>query len=200
MKNLVVILIAVATFFVANQGMSQNPKNQFQLTRIQGTGGESSMTSGLDVKITFQKQNQILGGRANYQRVFAFYGYNLPELKTQVLATGGYFLNAPWAGVQVISSPAKNFTAIAWYGHGAHPLGSKFGWNPESFFSYFAGFYQISERVTLSLAAQEFNGWMKLPGIKYSIPINGKYKIFTGVEYCLEKEEPYFSIGFTFSK
>ena len=96
MKNLSIILIVLTAIFVANQGMSQNPENQFQLKQIKGTGGESSMSSGLDIKVAFERGNTLLGGRANHQRVFAFYGYNLQKLKTQILATGGYFFNAPW--------------------------------------------------------------------------------------------------------
>lgn len=194
MKKIILSLTLVV--LVSGIGFSQELGN-YELTQLQGTGGKSPITSGLDVKISFMNENKILGGRANYQRVYVFYGYNIPKLKTQILGTAGFFDNTPWGGLEIISSPLKNFTLIGWYGHGSHPLGKKFSWNPESFFSYFAALYSF-KNLTLSYSLQEFNGWMNVPGIKYTLPINGKYKAFVGMDYCIEGKEPMFRIGFEF--
>ncbi len=175
-----------------------NEEERYTLSEIVVSGGKSPITSGLDVKVTFQKENKILGGRVNHQRVFAFTGRNLDKLNTVVLFTGGFFQNTPWAGAEIISSPTKYFTFIGWYGHATNPLGEKLNWNPESFFTYLGAFFQLSDNLSLSYTLQEFEGWMNLPGIKYSKNLSENYSWFAGADYWLEEKEPMFSLGIVY--
>lgn len=189
MKKRMFLFVVIAMIVSVVHG-----QDGFELSEVNVSGGKSAITSGLDVKIVLKKDNLLLGGQVNHQRVYGMYGSVLSE-KVTLLATGGYFQNTPWLGAEAFWSPFKSLTIVGWYGHAMHDAKESFDWAPQTLFAYFAGFLQVTKNVTVSYTVQEFYGWLNLPGCKYTKQVGKEFSVYTGVDYALESNEPYFCLG-----
>ena len=186
MKNLFVIFV----FFICLPVIAQD---DLELKTVKTFIGKGALSSGYDISIYFANSENGFQITGNHTRVYATYSWQVSYFT--VLATGGFFKNAPWAGPQIIFSPVEFISTVHWYGMSAGTPENP-DWKINMLVQYNAVTIKFKNlSVTYALSKFLNDPVDQLPGVVYTGQLNSSWNYTVGVDYTVNGQEPLFQLG-----
>ena len=204
LMNLRGFLLCLLTFtlfsFPGNTTAQVAPEDigGFELSSRVITFGTGVITSGLDMRWTYQKEQpgNWFALQGNSERAYFVRTYPVTSWMT-ISGNVGQFSGVPWSGVRLNLYPIDNLTVWLWHEWSAGTQESGFEMSPEFFARSVVAFYTPGP-FSLSAALVDFKPVdyiIKQVGVKYTHSINNKTGLIFGTQYEITQEEFFFQFG-----
>lgn len=153
-------------------------QKEFTIQSVGAGLGKGALASGYDISIGFKKDGNTFKIVGNHTRMYVRYQWT--EIGASWIdagVTAGFYKNAPWAGVQVITKPTSFLSTCHWYG-GIAGAPDRPDWKPNEFFNYHSATLS-AYGFDVTYALMSFLGdkrWGQFPDIMYTFSVNETWK------------------------
>lgn len=193
MKKL--FLFSVIISLISSTSVVKAQIDTLKLSSIEVSSGKGAVASGLYGYTTFENKKSSIMLTLSNQDLEVTYIRKI----SKALSAGpnvGYWMNIPYASLQLIWSPSDNFSTFHWAGYGIGEPGSKLG-SPRFFFSVQQATVTLNKNFSGNYTLIHYldNIPTHVGNIKYIGKVNKNFSIYTNVGYDFTNESQLLQLG-----